>query len=43
MGIGIFGGILPNNRERFMDNEVRIEMVDAKKEDSSGAELGDKT
>jgi hypothetical protein len=34
-GIGITGNFLNNNRERYMDNEIRIERVD-KKEDEEG-------
>jgi hypothetical protein len=30
-GVGIFGAIIPVYRERFMNNEIRIEMVDKKK------------
>ncbi len=42
-GVGLFGGILPNNRERFMDNEVKIEMVDKKRGEKKTAELNQKT
>ena len=30
-GIGIGGAMIPVYRERFMNNEIRIEMVDKKK------------
>ena len=42
-GVGIFGAILPNNRERFMDNEIKIEMVDKKKESKKTMELNEKS
>jgi len=32
-GAGLVGVILPVYRERFMNNEIRIEMVDKKKKD----------
>lgn len=38
-GVGIFGAILPNNRERFMDNEIKIGMVDKEKEGKKTMDL----
>ncbi len=43
IGVGLFGGVLPNNRERYMDNEIKIEMVDKKREEKKSTELGEKT
>jgi hypothetical protein len=34
-GIGITGNFLNNNRERYMDNEIRIERVDKKEDEES--------
>lgn len=33
-GIGIVGGLFSSNRERYADNEIKIEMVDKKKDES---------
>ena len=38
-GIGIVGTFLPSYRERYMDNEIRIEQVDKKKDDEDDQEL----
>jgi hypothetical protein len=38
-GMGIMGNILNNNRERYMDKEVRIERVDKKRDDDSEDEV----
>ncbi|GCC51397.1 hypothetical protein SanaruYs_16220 [Chryseotalea sanaruensis] len=38
-GMGIMGNILNNNRERYMDKEVRIERVDKKRDDDGGDEV----
>jgi hypothetical protein len=32
-GAGMAGAFLPNNRERFMDKEIKIEQVDKKREE----------
>ncbi|NJM25439.1 MAG: hypothetical protein HC859_08070 [Bacteroidia bacterium] len=32
-GVGITGAFLPNTRERFMNNEIKIELVEKKNED----------
>jgi hypothetical protein len=29
-GIGIVGNFLPNNKERYLDNEIKIEQIDNK-------------
>lgn len=38
-GVGMTGAILPNNRERYLDNEIRTEQVDKKKEDEEQNEI----
>lgn len=38
LGIGITGSFLNGNRERYMDNEIKIERTD-KKEDEEEAEM----
>ena len=40
-GVGIFGAFLPKNRERYMDNEIKIELVEGKEDKKSQVELGD--
>ena len=40
-GVGIFGAFLPRNRERYMDNEIKIELVEGKEDKKSQVELGD--
>ena len=37
-GVGIFGAFLPRNKEKYMDNEIKIELVE-KKEDKNHTEL----
>ena len=32
-GIGITGSFLPNNRERYLDNEIKTEQVDKREEE----------
>jgi len=32
-GISITGSFLPNNRERYMDNEIKIEQTDKREEE----------
>ncbi len=32
-GVGIVGAFLPNNREKFMDKEIRIERIDKNKDE----------
>lgn len=32
-GVGITGAFLPNTREKFMNNETKIELVEKKNED----------
>ncbi len=39
-GVGIFGAFLPRNKERYMDNEIKIELVEGK-EETNQDELGD--
>ena len=39
-GIGIIGAFFSNNRERYADYEIKIEMVDQKKTES-GSQLSD--
>lgn len=40
-GVGIFGAFLPRNRERYMDNEIKIELVEGKEDKKRQVELGD--
>ena len=40
-GVGIFGALLPRNKERYMDNEIKIELVEGKQDKESQAEPGD--
>ena len=40
-GVGIFGAFLPKNRERYMDNEIKIELVEGKEDKKRQVELGD--
>ena len=35
MGVGFMGAIFPNNREKFQDNVVRIELVEKKEDEES--------
>ena len=40
-GVGIFGVLLPRNKERYMNNEIKIELVEGKQDKESQAEPGD--
>ncbi len=40
-GVGIVGAFLPNNREEFMDKEIRIERVDKKEGDEEDVQQMD--
>ncbi len=40
-GVGIVGAFLPNNREKFMDKEIRIERVDKKEGDEEDVQQMD--
>ena len=40
-GVGIFGAFLPRNKERYMDNEIKIELVEGREEEKSENEQGD--
>ena len=40
-GVGIFGALLPRNKERYMDNEIKIELVEAREDEKSENEQGD--
>ena len=42
-GVGIFGAFLPRNKERYMDNEIKIELVEKMEDEKSQSELGDIT
>ena len=33
-GLGLMGNILPTNKERYMNNEIRTKQVDKREEDT---------
>ena len=40
-GVGIFGAFLPRSRERYMDNEIKNELVEGREDEKSENKLGD--
>lgn len=40
-GIGLTGNFLNNNRERYIDNEIRTEQTDKKEEEENEGEAKD--
>jgi hypothetical protein len=40
-GIGLTGNFLANNREKYMDNEIKIEKTEKKEEDENDTQAKD--
>lgn len=40
-GIGLTGNFLANNREKYMDNEIKIEKTEKKEEDENDRQAKD--